>query len=222
MWSERASSHDAIRTVWSARVEQAGRYPVAASEHWGLSFVRHVDETVTCELDGPTLAPRILDGVIGEEYWGVEWQSHVFMRNIDKSAVIGETVALPVRDGRVVLDGSAVPVPTADGLEEFVVALLDTGVVVADPDVRRALAGDRTGFSLRAWQRRFRRVTGFSQVQIAQLERARHAYRLLQEGMPCAGAAVRAGYSDQAHLTRAMRVFHGQTPARILAGELPS
>lgn len=47
--------------------------------------------------------------------------------------------------------------------------------------------------------------------------RARHAFELLQQGVPPAECAEECGYSDQAHLTRSLRVFHGLTPARILA-----
>jgi methylphosphotriester-DNA--protein-cysteine methyltransferase len=51
--------------------------------------------------------------------------------------------------------------------------------------------------------------------QIEQLERARHAYQLLRQGTPAAEAALLAGYADQSHLTRSLKVIEGKTPARI-------
>ena len=44
------------------------------------------------------------------------------------------------------------------------------------------------------------------------------AYALLQRGVTPAECAVTCGYADQAHLTRSLRLLHGETPARILAG----
>jgi AraC-like DNA-binding protein len=65
-------------------------------------------------------------------------------------------------------------------------------------------------------QRRFVRATGLPLAVIRQIERARYATTLLQGGVPILETAARAGYADQAHLTRALRHYIGQTPARLL------
>jgi AraC-like DNA-binding protein len=39
---------------------------------------------------------------------------------------------------------------------------------------------------------------------------------LLQQGISPAECAAACGYADQAHLTRSLRLLHGETPARIL------
>jgi methylphosphotriester-DNA--protein-cysteine methyltransferase len=54
---------------------------------------------------------------------------------------------------------------------------------------------------------------------IRQIERARRATTLLRGGAPIAEVAQDAGYFDQAHLTRSVRRFIGQTPAEIARGE---
>ncbi|MFV0259969.1 MAG: helix-turn-helix domain-containing protein, partial [Acidimicrobiales bacterium] len=56
---------------------------------------------------------------------------------------------------------------------------------------------------------------GLAPKQVDQLRRARRAHRLLLDGTTVADAAVAAGYSDQAHLTRAFRRLGDMTPARI-------
>jgi methylphosphotriester-DNA--protein-cysteine methyltransferase len=91
------------------------------------------------------------------------------------------------------------------------------GGLVVDEEVRQALAGDRVGASARTWQRRYRRTVGLTSRQVAQLHRAQHAYVLLQGGVPPAEAAVVAGFADQPHLTRALRMIRGLTPAAIIA-----
>ncbi len=52
-----------------------------------------------------------------------------------------------------------------------------------------------------------------------QIERARHATRLLREGHSIADVVAAAGYFDQAHLTHALRRLVGLTPAVVARGE---
>jgi methylphosphotriester-DNA--protein-cysteine methyltransferase len=51
---------------------------------------------------------------------------------------------------------------------------------------------------------------------VRQIERARYATTLLQQGVPILDVVYEAGYFDQPHLTRALKYFIGQTPAQIL------
>lgn len=217
MWWERAGSSALVRTVWSAAVEEPGRYPVAGSEYWGLSFIRRADETTAAELDGPCLTLRVVEGVVGESYWGVELAPHVVVPGAGKQAVLGATVPLPVRDGEVQLAGRWWPVPDVDDVERWVLDVAADGGLVADEDIAEALAGDRTGASARTWQRRYRRTVGLTSSQVAQLRRAQHAFVLLQGGASPAEAAAVAGFADQPHLTRALRMIRGLTPAAIIA-----
>lgn len=152
---------------------------------------------------------------------GVELRAHVVIRGADKRAIAGATVPLDVRGGTVSVGGSAVPVPAFDELEHFVDALLHDGALIADEEVRRAL-GMVSGWSARTWQRRIARVTGMTRGQLERTERARAAYHLLQQGVPPAEAAHRAGFADQPHLTREMRRFAGQTPAGFWRARCPT
>jgi methylphosphotriester-DNA--protein-cysteine methyltransferase len=52
--------------------------------------------------------------------------------------------------------------------------------------------------------------------QFEQIQRARRAVDLLRGGMTPSAVAHEAGYSDQPHLTRALRSIMGQTPAAIV------
>lgn len=52
-----------------------------------------------------------------------------------------------------------------------------------------------------------------------QIERARRATLLLQDGLAIADVAHGAGYFDQAHLTRSLGRLVGQTPGQIARGE---
>jgi methylphosphotriester-DNA--protein-cysteine methyltransferase len=58
-------------------------------------------------------------------------------------------------------------------------------------------------------------VTGLTHQTILQIERARLAARLLEQGMPILDVVFEAGYFDQPHLSRSLKFFIGQTPAQI-------
>ena len=90
-----------------------------------------------------------------------------------------------------------------------------------DPIVDAALCQQPQAVSPRWVQHRFVRATGLSQGAIRQIERARYATTLLQQGVPIIETAGRAGYADQAHLTRSLKRFIGQTPARLLRPQHP-
>lgn len=206
--------------VWRATVESPGSYSVTGSEYWGLSFIRRRDGAQSAELDGPSLVRRVVDGHLSERYWGVELAAHVAIPGVSKHAILGRTVALPVSDGHVTLGNHRWPVPAWPDLEDWVDHLAEHGGLLVDVEVGKALAGDRIGASKRTWQRRYRRTVGLTARQIDQLRRAQHGYFLLQTGHSPAEAAAAAGFSDQPHLTRALRLIRGQTPAAIIAAQI--
>ena len=71
----------------------------------------------------------------------------------------------------------------------------------------------------RTEQRRVLRATGLTLGAIHQIERARRAAYLLKKGTPILDVVHEAGYYDQAHLTRSLQRFIGQSPARIAQGK---
>ena len=217
MWQEHPGSSPLVRTVWRAEVEAPGTYPVIGSEYWGVSFIRRPSGQLAAELDGPCMQARVVEGYVGESYWGVELAAHVAIPGVPKRAILGETVALPIHDGLVELGGRRWPVPGWPDLEPWVSRLAEQGGLLVDEEIRRALLGERVGASERTWQRRYRRTVGMTSQQIDQLRRAQRAYVLLQTGLSPAEAASEAGFADQPHLTRALRLIRGQTPAAIIA-----
>jgi AraC-like DNA-binding protein len=51
---------------------------------------------------------------------------------------------------------------------------------------------------------------------IQQIERANQAAALLARGTPILDTVYELGYFDQAHMTKALKRFRGQTPAQLL------
>jgi methylphosphotriester-DNA--protein-cysteine methyltransferase len=54
-----------------------------------------------------------------------------------------------------------------------------------------------------------------------QIERARHATNLLLDGTSILDTVHEAGYFDQAHLSRSLKVLIGKTPAGVVRHDAP-
>ena len=74
----------------------------------------------------------------------------------------------------------------------------------------------RQPLTIRSVQRHFRRTTGMTHGQFRQIERARYATNLLRDGASILDTVHEAGYFDQAHLTRSLKVLIGETPASVM------
>jgi AraC-like DNA-binding protein len=61
-----------------------------------------------------------------------------------------------------------------------------------------------------------RRIRASSSTSRTGPQRARHATNLLLEGVSILDVVSRLGYFDQAHLTRSLRRFIGETPTQIV------
>lgn len=219
-YRESASPH--IGLLWWAEVDQDVDYVDAANEFWGLAFGVFAGGRPAATLIGPSLAPRQLHLRAGERGWGVELAAHVFVRRSSKTLLLGQMLALET-DGRwFELAGVRLAVPGVDALEDLIGALLRQGILAADGNIAAALAGRAVGYSRRSLHRHAVQASGMSPKQLEQLQRARTAYALLQDGRSLAVAAVEAGFADQAHMTRAFTALAGASPARILsAGRSP-
>jgi AraC-like DNA-binding protein len=84
--------------------------------------------------------------------------------------------------------------------------------------VSAAVHGDvERRLSTRSVERHVSRATGLTRGTIRQIRRAEGAVELLSRGVSALDTARRAGYADQAHLTRSLKRFVGQTPSQIVS-----
>ncbi|MEU5163423.1 AraC family transcriptional regulator [Streptomyces sp. NPDC020875] len=91
-----------------------------------------------------------------------------------------------------------------DPLTARIVRLLDGGSTVA-------ATAEATGLGVRRLHRRSLEVFGYGPKTLARILRLQRALALIGRGTPHATAAVSAGYADQAHLAREMRLLSGLT-----------
>ena len=113
------------------------------------------------------------------------------------------------------LHGSAWELPTFENADVFVDRLIRKGILVRDPVIEATIQGHAPDVSIRSLQYRFLWATGLTHKTIQQIDRARSAVSLLEQGAPISDTALELGYFDQAHLTNSLKRFIGRTPAQI-------
>ena len=153
----------------------------------------------------------------GVEWLGIRFKLGTFLPHFPPGHLLDRRdVNLPEATSQSFwLQGSAWEFPTFENADTFVERLVREGLLVRDPVVQAVLEGQPQELSVRAVQYRFLEATGLTHRTVQQIERARHALTLLQQGASIPDTVYQAGYFDQPHLTRALKRFAGQTPAQI-------
>lgn len=217
---DRPSDCSFIERVWSCRSCADGRFLSVASSHWEIVVTRLRAGTTSVTLRGPETKVRDLACPADAEWLGIRFKIGTFMPSWPVNRLIdGQDVTIVSGDNRMFwLDAEALEIPTFDNAETFVSRLVRAGLVVREAAVPAILDGELTGFSQRTGQRRFLSATGITLSMFRQIQRARLATTFLRQGLPIAEAAHAAGFFDQAHLTRALRGFIGQTPGQVASG----
>ena len=206
--------------MWRCRTERGGEFISVAATNFEMALTRLKGKTFLT-LRGPETKATILDCPAQGEWLSIRFKPGTFMpRMLPGSLRDHNDVTLPDASSRSFwLDGSAWEYPDLENAETFVQRLAKRGIVSRDSTTDAALEGHSATLSLRSAQRHFLRATGLTHAAFRQIERARYATTLLKDGVSIADAVHLAGYFDQAHLTRSLQRFIGQTPVKIIQGE---
>jgi AraC-like DNA-binding protein len=218
VFEERGADVASVEKLWRTRGEPAEAFISVAVSRWEMVVTRQRDRT-TLTIRGPetraTIAPIPQDA----EFFGVQFRLGAFMPHLPVDRLVDGALTLSVAGERSFwLNGAAWELPSFDNADAFVARLERARLLVRDPVVEAALAGRPVDLSARSVERRVRRATGLTRTAIRQIGRAERAVELLSHGASIPETVRRAGYADQAHLTRSLRRFVGQTPSRVLAG----
>jgi hypothetical protein len=217
---DRHSDSPFVERVWTCHSEGSGIFSSVAAPNCELVLTRlHGNVMVT--LRGPETRARQVRCPADGEWLAIRFKAGTFFRSLPALRLIdGNDVHLPQFSGRAFwLEGARWECPGFENAETFVSRLAKAGVIQRDPIVAAAIEGDSQLLSQRSVQRRFRQVCGISHTALRQIERARYAAKLLSNGAPILEAQEKAGFYDQAHLTRSMKRYAGFTPATIARGE---
>ena len=219
-FEERASDHPFLEKVWRCHSDRADTFLSVAANTFEMAITRLGGKSFLT-LRGPETAATALECPAEGQWVGIRFKPGTFMpRFLPGSLRDHNDVTLRPATGRSFwLNGSAVEYPSFDNAETLVGRLAKSGILSRDPIVENTLLRRPRDLSLRTAQRHFLRSTGVTYATFRQIERARYATILLREGVSILDVVSRLGYFDQAHLTRSLRRFIGETPVKIIQGQ---
>lgn len=214
---ERQSDSPFVERVWRAQSEDPGIF-ISQAKSCGMIVVTRYRGRAILTLRGPETKATPMDYTwTGAEFLGIDFKLGAFLPHFPPGKLINQNdVNLPEASSRSFwLHGSAWHFPDFENTDTFVNRLIREGLLVFDPVVDAVVQGVPQALSLRASQYRFLQATGLNYRTVRQIERARYAATLLEQGISILDTIYEAGYFDQPHLTRSLKRFLGQTPTQI-------
>lgn len=214
---DRASDHPFIEKVWRCYTARGDTFLSIAATSCEMVITRLRGQSFLT-LRGPETVATPIECPAEGRWVGIRFKPGIFTPGfLPGSLRDHHNVTLPSASGQAFwLNGSALDYPSFDNAESLVQRLARSGIISRDPIVEETLTRCPRDISLRSAQRHFLRSTGVTYAMFRQIERARYATVLLREGIPILDVVSRLGYFDQAHLTRSLRRFIGETPAKIM------
>lgn len=215
-FDERSANSSFVEMVWHTRSERAGTFTSVAVSNWEMVITTFNGKTMITAR-GPETKASEADFPADAEYFGITFKLGSFMPHLPlKTLLDRQDATLPEASSNSFwLHGSAWELPTFENADVFVDRLIRQGIIVRDAVVEAAIQGHTPDMSIRSLQYRFLRATGLTHKTIQQIERARSAVSLLEQGTPVLETTFELGYFDQAHLTNSLKRFVGKTPAQI-------
>ena len=217
----RASEIPLVETVWRTTSVGGGSFISSAACHLEMVVTKQRGN-ITLTVRGPETKARPAPVPDDAEFFGITFKIGTYMPNLPVSGLVDSGINLPDATSRSFwFYGSAWEFPTFENADNFLNRMVKQGMLMRDPIVEAVLDEQETDVSLRSIQRRFVTTTGLTYKSIQQIERARHAMTLLEQGVPILDTAFATGYYDQAHLTNALKHLMGRTPAQIAQSTTP-
>jgi hypothetical protein len=213
---DRPSDSPFVERIWRARSENISTFTSIAVANWDLVLWKQGGITHIA-VQGPETKASIAPVPEDAEFFGILFKPGTFMPHLPVSKLVDSNANLPGASSQSFwLKGAAWQFPNYDNADTFVDWLVHDDLLVRETVVDDVLKGFTPFLSLRSIERRFLRATGLTQRTIYQIERARQATILLQQGAPIVETAYQMGYFDHAHLTKSLKHYIGQTPTQIM------
>lgn len=216
VFDARSENSSFVEMIWHTHSERAGTFTSVAASNWEMVIATFNGKT-TIVARGPETKASQADFPAEAEFFGITFKLGTFMPHLPvKTLVDRQDATLPLASSNSFwLHGCAWELPTYENADVFINRLSHQGILVRDPVVEAAIQGYTPDMSIRSLQYRFLQATGLTHKTIEQIERARSAVSLLEQGTPILDTAFELGYFDQAHLTNSLKRFIGKTPAQI-------
>jgi Helix-turn-helix domain len=211
----RPSDSPHIERVWRSRSHDVDQMMSVATPQWDLVIWEHRGR-VHVAVQGPESTASPAPVPADATFFGICFPLGTSMPHLAINRLVDGSAEIPGATRRSLwLGGSTWHRPDYDNAEFFVRRMVREGVLVRDPVVASVLAGASPGVSERTVQRRFVAVTGLTRGAIRQIDRARQAAVLIQDGVPAHDVIHRLGYFDQPHLARSLTRYVGRTATQL-------
>ena len=216
VFDERLPNSSLVEMIWHTHSERAGTFTSVAVSNWEMVITTFNGKTMITAR-GPETKASEADFPADAEFFGITFKLGSFIPHLPLRTLLDrQDATLPEASSNSFwLHGSAWELPTFENADVLVDKLIRQGILVRDPVVEVAMQGHTPDMSIRSLQYRFLQATGLTHKTIQQIERARSAVSLLEQGTPILDTAFELGYFDQAHLTNSLKRFIGRTPAQI-------
>jgi AraC-like DNA-binding protein len=217
VFDSRLSDSPFVEAIWRTQSE-GGSFISSAASKMEMVITKQKN-AISFTVRGPETKASPAPIPEDAEIIGITFKLGTFMPCLPASELVDQGINLPKAASQSFwLHNSAWQFPNFDNADTFVDRLVRQGLLAHEPIVEAALQGQLKELSARSVQRRFLRATGLTHKAIHQIERARSAMTLLQQGVSILDTIDQAGYYDQPHMTRSLKHLIGQTPAEILRG----
>lgn len=213
---ERLSDSPLVERIWRARNDESiHSFTSIAVNQCDLVIWKQNGQTYV-NLQGPETKASTAPVPQNAEFFGIIFKTGTMLPHLPVSELVNGNISLPAASSNAFwLKGAAREIPTYENADTFIERLTREGLLYHEPLVEDVLRGYQPNMSLRSIQRRFRQTVGLTHSAIHQIERARRATILLQQGVSILDTVHLLGYFDQPHLTHALRNFIGQTPTQL-------
>lgn len=212
---ERDADSPLVERVTRVVFDGAGADVTTPDGCWDIVILRHQGRVSVLQT-GVITRPVTLDFSSGDEYVCISFKPGVFMPTTPGERMVDKAFTRPIAGDRSFwFEGDRLEIPSFENAEGLVAGLMRRSALVRDEIVAGIADGDPRAISERTVQRHFQLSMGVTAKRFEQIRRARRAVELLQRGTAVATVAHELGYSDQAHLTRALKAIVGRTPGAI-------
>jgi Helix-turn-helix domain len=211
-YEEKQSQSPLVDFIWRTEDLTNGVYVASADARWDMIFTRSQDGKTRVLLCGPSFKTAQVPYSPGNKHIGICYKPWAIFTDIPITTMLNVTRALPMpSEDTFVMQGVTWKFPTYENIDEFVAEQEKRGLLKADPIIRDVLENKPVNMSLRSIQRHFTKTIGMSPRRVRQINSARKAVQLLQQGNTLSEVAYELNYADLPHMTRMLRRFTGYT-----------
>lgn len=211
-----------VAWIWHTQSERQDTFISQAANYWEMVIWTYEGKT-TLTVRGPETQASIADTPADADFLGIVFKPGVFMPHLPPNQLVNNALPLPDATAKksVWLHNAVWQLPEYDNVDSFIQRMVNEDLLAHDPEVATAIEGHEANLSPRALQYRFLRATGLTQSTFKQIERARQAAELLKQSRSILDVVHETGYFDQAHMTRSLKRFMGQTPLQMMGAKPP-